>query len=1155
MASLEVNGTPADTLAPPQVSNLIVTNTGIGNTLQLTWDASPSSDFSYYRIYRNGTLITTRTTTSYTDTGLLDGRRYFYRISAVDDGGPLPNEGLNSTAISAIPTDTQAPLQITGVIITVIPAGNQLNITWTPSLASDFVSYWLFRNITATTYTRLANLTVNYYLDTGLINLKTYNYMICARDEVPNVGANSTPESAMPRDTVIPPAVSTLTVTVVPTGNTLTIAWNLVISPDMSEYRIYRATSPGFTPSPASYVNTVLHPLTSYLDTGLTDTVTYYYKVLAVDDDGNYAEALTQRSGTPQDTVPPLQPASINVTNINGSLLVTWTRAQEDDFTKYEVWRNGSWILIQTITDKYTNFYLDPSDNLFDTKYYIYEIRVFDEVGYNNTAAPKVSIITKPSGDNIPPADVTTLVAANYGLGGNIQLTWTAPASLDIIYYKVYRSLVTGFIPNVTNFIGSTTSTIYYDFDPNLNGTGLIIYYYRVLAVDEANNTATGGNEAPGIPIDRYPPSGVLTFKVQSQLDGSIKLFWTANTPPDFISYNIYRRQDVLSFQPTLSDLITRIYNNQTLTYIESQSNLLDGKIYAYCIAVADEVGDSPTYGTGYNSTNGDVIPPSAPTGLVVVNEGTGDILNITWALNPEPDVKYYKIYRNSTFIVNIVTNFYQDKGLNEYYTYIYFITAVDEKINEGLASNQSSGIPIDIKAPAPPEISLIFLSGDSIFLVIKDLYHYMGSDVKFYYIYRANVSGGPYTYIGNRSKTGESSYYEDKYRPPGLYFYVVTALDEKLQESFFSPEVNITVPLFAPEWVNIVDNGNGDLTLIWTDNPLNYEPSIYGYRIYRMISSQYPPVFIKQIQHIPGKTNYNFTDYGIQNGNWSYYLTTLDKYNTESNFTEPFNLTVFDIVAPGPPTGLYATYIGAPGSPNFTLSWIPPVNETQYGSDVTYYEVFISPTAFTGIPGWAANATVIGRLNVSISFFNLPDKLYYIIVIANDEHNYRSSISIMINYTVDTTDPSIIPNSITDVSGLTISAGQTIYINVTVFDLGGIYRVYLNYTINGVPSVTLMELVTSVNGSSTYQGTILAPTAGSTVEYYITIFDLYRHSTSSSSITFKVIGVETPWPLIIILIGAIAGAAIGATVVVTRIRSKGKKKEYVAEELLPLPI
>ncbi|MHA1325246.1 MAG: fibronectin type III domain-containing protein, partial [Candidatus Helarchaeota archaeon] len=1042
--------------------------------------------------------------------------------------------------------------------------------------ATDFVEYLLYRNSTTTPWTLLANLTQNWYLDTGLTNLETYWYMISAVDEVPNPSPNSTAIAGIPQDTVAPPAISTLAIDVIPTGNTLNITWNEITASDIYEYRVYRSTTPGFTPGPAYLVNSTLHPTIYYLDTGLTDGQTYYYKVLSVDDDNNYLPAIIQRSGTPADTVPPAQPANFTITNINGSLLLNWTAATEPDFVKYEILRNGSWILVTTIFDRYTNWYLDDSDNLFDSYYYIYELRVYDEVGYDSVSPPLVTPLLSPSGDIKPPANVTDLSAVQWGFGGYVRLSWTAPASQDIVYYNVYRSNVSGYTPGATTLIGTvpagTGTHYYYDLDETLDGSGATTYYYRVLPVDDSNNSATGGNEVDFTPSDTIRPDTVLTFNAYSLSDGSIRLAWTASTPPDFAAYYIYRfeAENYPGFSATPENLIAVIPKNNTLTYLDNESNLHRSSWYTYKIFVADEVGYKQEFAYTYNQSVEDTFPPSAPTGLIVTNEGTGDILNITWNSNPELDVDHYDLYRNSTlnptftFVTSILgreTTFYQDTGLTEYENYSYYLKAVDDAGNAGPASSIAPGTPVDYKPPAAPSIVLTVLPPARIFLIISsppDL------DTTYYNIYRWNESLGVYQKIVDKlRKTSDPQLWQEEILPRGNYSYYVTALDNKSQEGPISNVENITISLYYPIFNSIQTNSNGDVTLNWTRNPLNEPTLIARHLIFRRNSSEETPILIANVTFVD-QSFILFTEYGVPNGNWTYFLVTEDKLNGRSYYSDPKWVVVNDTQAPGAPTGVIHTT--PEGIENITITWNKPL-DTNFGADVFSYALYISTNPITAIPAWLPNITLYGSLyaNGSVqsyplttyTFYNLPDGTYYFMVLAKDELNQTSIMSNVASQTVDTIDPYIIPGTLS-LPPAEVLSGVDVVVNITIYEVGGFSNVWINFTDDGGLTYELVPMTIFNNlGNSTYiyQGIIPGRPTGTVISYQIVVVDWIGHTVRSSFLSYTVISEETDITWIIVLIGTVAVSAVAAVVIVSRARAKGKKKEYIAEELLPLPI
>lgn len=644
-------------------------------------------------------------------------------------------------------------------------------------------------------------------------------------------------------------------------------------------------------------------------------------------------------------------------------------------------------------------------------------------------------------------------------------------------------------------------------------------------------------------------PDPVITFKVLSIDNGSMKLIWSASTPSDFYCYNIYRiRGYELFFTPSLSNLLIQIFNNNTLEYIDPQYNLFDQELYTYKIAIANELGDS-NYKLGYNSTHGDGTAPIAPLWLNITNEGTGDVLNITWIVNPEEDVDHYNIYRNSTtedwsLIDNSLNNYYQDgvpylELLVEYKTYFYYIIAVDEAGNEGSPSLIVSGIPIDYIAPTPPIIYAIIPMGRTLINVIRDPFH-RASDILSYNLYRSNCSGGPYQLIEfNYSKSGEYTFIFDCDLPLGDHYYVVTAFDEKYQQSAYSNEQCYIIDLFSPN-ITIIDNTNGDLNIYWSDNVSNYILGIDKYNLYYMNSSESLPILLTTID-VPTHTTvtqYSYSIYGFPNGNWTFYITTIDEYAGESLLSTPYNITIHDLTGPGAPTGLNATPIGPPGSPNFTLSWNRPA-DLNYGGDVLSYQIYMSTEILTNFTGLISNGTISGSLtsegffnvypSTNYSFYNLLDGTYYLSVVAIDELNQSSNFSVQTTYTVDTTNPTIYENTLTDLTSLEILAREEVMINVTIYDAGGISHVYINYNVDGVPQIVEMSLISVLpNGSQIYGGCIPGQPANSKVNFTIIVEDVYGYRTESNEYEYS-IGSCCKWPpintvLLIIIISSVVG-------------------------------
>ncbi len=101
-----------------------------------------------------------------------------------------------------------------------------------------------------------------------------------------------------------------------------------------------------------------------------------------------------------------------------------------------------------------------------------------------------------------------------------------------------------------------------------------------------------------------------------------------------------------------------------------------------------------------------DTQPPSQVQNLTVTDAHNGK-LNLKW--DPATDnvaVSHYRIYRNTTFLLNHSTTTYQDTGLINNVTYTYQVSAVDHAGNEGNKSTPAHGTPTAGEENQPPRAS-----------------------------------------------------------------------------------------------------------------------------------------------------------------------------------------------------------------------------------------------------------------------------------------------------------------------------------------------------------------------------------------------------------------------------------------------------------------
>ena len=285
--------------------------TGGNAQVTLNWQA-PASDggspVTNYRIYRGAapgtkTLLTTvGAVLTYTDGAVTNGLTYYYQVSAVNG----PGEGAKSNEASATPNPPPPPPSPPSAPTNLVATGGnaQVALTWqapTSNGGSQITNYRVYRGTTSGGKTLLATLgVVTSYTDTSVTNGVTYYYQVSAVNSV-GEGPRSNEATATPSAPAAPP---TAPQGLVATGGvgTVTLVWsppsNNGGSP-VTNYRIYRGTS-----SNGETLLTTIGNVLTYIDTAVTNGVTYYYQVSAVNSAGEGPRS-NEASATPSAPPPP----------------------------------------------------------------------------------------------------------------------------------------------------------------------------------------------------------------------------------------------------------------------------------------------------------------------------------------------------------------------------------------------------------------------------------------------------------------------------------------------------------------------------------------------------------------------------------------------------------------------------------------------------------------------------------------------------------------------------------------------------------------------------------------------------------------------------------------------------------------------------------
>ena len=577
----------------------------------LKWNAVTGA--AKYEVYRarskDGDYIkySTVTGTSYTNTSYIeDGNTYYYKVRALDANGTAGAwSSIVSVTYRAASTGTLSAPAVTGgndsqgrptLTWKAVTGAAKYEVYRARSRSGEYIKY---STVTGTSYTNTS------YIEDG----NTYYYKVRALKSDGTAGAWSSIVSVTYRAA----SAGTLSAPSVTGGKDSqgrpTLTWNAVTG--AAKYEVYRARSKDGTYSKYSTTTGTAYTNSSYLTSGAT----YYYKVRALDANGNAGPYSAVVSVTCRLKL--TAPTVTGSTDSQGRPTLKWNAVT--GAAKYEVYRarskDGDYIKYSTVTGtSYTN-----TSYLANGTTYYYKVRALGSDGTAGPDSTPVSVTYKaPFG--------APLVTGSKDSQGRPALKWDKVT--DAAKYEVYRARSKD---GTYSLMSTQSATGYTNTSYLANGT---TYYYKVRAL-KANGTASAYSSVVTITYGTVPTPAAPAMRSAKADSAGITVSW--DTAANAVTYNVYRTADAgSSWTQVASSVKGTSYKDTTVQ---------KGVKYGYKVrgVAADGKTLGPMSSTGVTAkvTAASTTPDYVK--LTSAKRVTGGI-QLTW--ESAADAKTYNVYR-----------------------------------------------------------------------------------------------------------------------------------------------------------------------------------------------------------------------------------------------------------------------------------------------------------------------------------------------------------------------------------------------------------------------------------------------------------------------------------------------------------------------------
>ena len=703
-------------------------------TIVLTWSA-PTSDgystISSYKIYRSGTSgseasVATVTGTTYTDSNLINGNNYYYRVSALNTIG----EGPQCAEVNDSPASVPSAPSINSVGYSL----GAVDLTWSSldNGGRTITGYSVYRGTSAlfaSASLLSSSVTGNTYQDDIVVVGAAYYYFVTATNSI----GTSNPSVGSYILITAPPSAPQTVASVVVSGH-VHLSWSAPASSGsspVSGYCVYRSSTSGSEVSIAHLGNVLV-----YDDLAVTLGQTYYYLVSAENDFGvgpNSSEVHSLYA------LAPASPTNLTATGSIGTVSLSWSAPAQNGAPIYgytiSIWTSGTsaTIAAQIGPDSTTSTLSSLSNGV----QYWFSVSASNSAGAGPTSDSATCVI-----GSVPSAPTALGTTAGNGF---ITVTWGAPTStggISALSYHIWRS-TTGTSTLIAD-LGTTVRS--YSDTSVVPGT---TYQYTLTA---SNAKGVGPAVGPSNIVAATLPGAPATVAVNYD-STSVLISWTLPTFDGGIGltgFQVYRTDG------TGWILLKSVTDPNVLSYKDNA--VVAGVSYQYCVSALNSIGE----GSKSNAL-ASVSIASIPSSFIMTASAGNSNVTLKWTvpISVNTPLLGYTITRTETGSGSVrITTLdptlirYVDANVTAGLNYSYMMTATN-----AVGSSSTDLVTVHIVRSVILTVQIVpFSNSVAISGVVTDT-HGLGIGDQKLTVYRSNGLAGIWTSVAQLTSSSSGKF------------------------------------------------------------------------------------------------------------------------------------------------------------------------------------------------------------------------------------------------------------------------------------------------------------------------------------------------------------------------------------------------------------